>query len=84
MQVEVRGSMHVGHQLRVVVELPLVESFADVDLELTAGVLQLISGAHAPLTLTLPHQVDPDSAAAKFIKKKRVLRVDVKVLPGQL
>ena len=85
--VQQRGSMVVGWTLRVTVDLPLVASFASVDLTCTAHELKVCCtrpGQHGPLTVTLPCAVDPDTAAAKYVKKKRSLRVDLEVLQGEL
>ena len=62
-----------------------VASFSDVELELTSLQVNVsCPSTYAALELALPHEVEPASATAKFTKKKKELRVDLRVLPGQL
>lgn len=66
--------------LKLEVKLPLVSSFAEVELELTESEVRLTCKAYAPLIVALKYPVDPDAATAKFSKKSHKLRVQLPVL----
>lgn len=56
--------------LKVTVVLPDVKGVSDIDLDVTPSMLELTVEGRFLLCLTLPKQVDVDSAKAKFKKKK--------------
>ena len=71
--------------VRLVIDLPLVASMAEVDVELTTNSVTVSSTVHAELNVQLPMDVDPDSdgVRAKFSKKSRTLRIDLPVATAQ-
>ncbi len=66
----------VERTVTVTVELPLLDSASEVDLDVSSPTTLTL---HAPglyrATITLPRAVDPDSCTAKFVRKTHVLRV---------
>lgn len=85
-EIVTQGSRHVGWVLKATVSLPLVATFTDVDLELTPTQMSVkcAGGTYAALEVSLPHAVDADHAKAKFTKKKKQLRLELRILPGEL
>ena len=65
--------------LRWTVDLPLLSSIKEVELDLTNLAVRLCSSRYAELELELPLEVDPDGAKAKFMKKTKQLRVEMPV-----
>ena len=59
------------------VQLPDRESIKGVDLQLFPESLALVAPPFEPLSLTLPFAVDYEEAKAKFVKKTRVLRIQI-------
>ena len=68
-----------GSAVRVRVELPMVATVADVDLDVSAADLRLSAGCGYALSVRFPEPVSADSAHAKFSKRKRVLTVTVPI-----
>ncbi|KAJ8308430.1 hypothetical protein KUTeg_013304 [Tegillarca granosa] len=72
-------------ELVVKVELPLLSSVAQVDLDIFEQKLLLESSKPAAykLDLNLPYPVDDDQGSAKFDKSKRCLIITLPVLPDE-
>jgi hypothetical protein len=68
-----------GEVFRWTVELPLVGSFKEVELELTDTAIRLVSTAYGAAEVELPVAIDPGGVKAKFLKKARQLRVDLPI-----
>eukprot|EP01050_Picozoa_sp_SAG11_P024544 SAG11_NODE_5256_length_1614_cov_1.347855_1_plen_70_part_00 len=63
--------------LRWTVDLPLLGSMAEVELQLTGDAVRLSSARYAVLEVVLPRAVDADGAKAKFLRKSQQLRLEL-------
>ncbi|CAA9998604.1 unnamed protein product [Nesidiocoris tenuis] len=72
----------IPEQLIVEIRLPLIDSAADVSLDIVQKSLTLISEKPAKykLEVTLPYHVDDDNGKAEFDKSKKILIVNLPVL----
>eukprot|EP00743_Colponemidia_sp_Colp-15_P005291 GILK01005690.1.p1 GENE.GILK01005690.1~~GILK01005690.1.p1 ORF type:complete len:360 (+),score=68.12 GILK01005690.1:42-1082(+) len=69
-------SMHQD-RLTVAVLLPLIESAADVELDISPEHLKLSVTDIYSLSLPLPHPVDPNLSRAKWMKNKKTLCITI-------
>lgn len=76
----IRGADLDGDVVEVVIGLPLLDSIADVDLEVESRTLSLEVEARYHLELALEHCVDEDEVQARFDKsaKELVIRAPIK------
>lgn len=66
--------------IKATVELPLLESARDVDLEVLKGQLWVAAdGKYGTLKVTLPSPVVEDTVIAKFDRKRRELELTLQV-----
>jgi tetratricopeptide (TPR) repeat protein len=65
--------------LRLTVELPMISSVKEVNLDVSSRHIEVTSELYAPLQVDLDREVNPEGAKAKFVKKTKQLRVDLPV-----